>query len=80
MKGKVKMIIGADTYKGLDKALKCAERDGMISPFCSENEQKESVVIQRYPDCIQLMTFQSNGWIRINEFYPDGTTTETYER
>ena len=25
-------------------------------------------------------TYQNNGWIRVNETYPDGTTTETFER
>ena len=24
-------------------------------------------------------TYQNNGWIRINEYYEDGTTTETFE-
>lgn len=28
----------------------------------------------------QYKTYQHNGWIRINEYYPDGTTTETFEK
>lgn len=75
-----KVIIITATYKGLDEALKRAEQKGYISPFCAENIEGENIVIQRYPDCIQLMTFQHNDWIRVNEYYPDGTITETYER
>lgn len=26
-----------------------------------------------------LRTYQKNGWTRVNGFYPDGTTTETFE-
>ena len=73
-------ILISSTYEGLDRALKRAEKKGYVSPFSAQNIDDEDVVIQRYPDCIQLMTFQNNGWIRINEYYPDGTTTETYEK
>lgn len=27
----------------------------------------------------ELRTYQKNGWTRVNGFYPDGTTTETFE-
>ena len=28
----------------------------------------------------RVITFQKNGWIRINDYYEDGTTVEYYER
>ena len=27
----------------------------------------------------QYKTYQSNGWVRVVEYYPDGTITETFE-
>lgn len=48
------------------------------------NENGEYVVIRTYTNedgevVKQTKTYQNNGWIRINETYPDGTTTETFE-
>ena len=50
-----------------------------------QNGNGEFVIIQTYTNAAgeevrQQKTYQHNGWIRINESYPDGTTTETYER
>ena len=50
-----------------------------------ENENGEYVSVHTYTNeegetVKQYRTYQNNGWIRINEYYPDGTITETYER
>lgn len=50
-----------------------------------ENEYGEYVEKHTYTneygeEIKQTKTYQNNGWIRINELYPDGTTTETFEK
>lgn len=49
------------------------------------NENGEYVIKRTYTDedgqtVRQTKTYRNNGWIRINEVYPDGTETETFER
>lgn len=68
------------SYKDLNQSLVQAEQAGFTSPFSATNSQNENVIVQRTHDYIRLDTFQDNGWIRVNEYYPDGTITETYER
>ena len=50
-----------------------------------ENDQHEYVEVRTYINddeekVTQHRTYQDNGWTRINEYYPDGTTTEMYEK
>ena len=47
------------------------------------NENGEYVVVRTYTNengdnIKQTKTYQDNGYVRINEYYPDGTTTEEY--
>lgn len=49
------------------------------------NDKGEYVTIHTYTDedgqtVKQTKTYQNNGWVRINEEYPDGTRTETFEK
>lgn len=49
-----------------------------------QNEKGEYVIVRTYTNedgekVKQYKTYQNNGWVRINEIYPDGTTTETFE-
>ena len=49
------------------------------------NENDEFVQVSHYvndeEEYVQkVVTFQNNGWTRINEIYPDGTTTETFTK
>ena len=49
------------------------------------NENGEYVIKRAYTDedgqvVKQTKTYQTNGWVRINEVYPDGVETETFER
>ena len=53
---------------------------GKNLPLSAENENGEYVIIEGNSNCYRLTTAQHNNWCRINEYYPDGTVTETYER
>ena len=51
----------------------------------AENENGETVIIERFKDdnneyFYRMQIAQKNDWLRINEYYADGTVTETYER
>lgn len=55
---------------------------GHTLPCTAQNSDGENIIVSKgeTSDSYRTDTFQSNGWIRINEYYSDGTTTETYER
>ena len=44
------------------------------------NEQGESVYMSIFNDKIVTMTSQTNGWMRKNIYYRDGSQEETFER
>lgn len=56
------------------------EKSGMDTPFTAVNNFGEDVIIERGEDFFCVTTVQSNDWLRINEYYKDGTITETYQR
>lgn len=45
-----------------------------------KNSEGERIAMSIWSDKIILNTFQSNGWTRINIYYRDGDTEETYDR
>lgn len=49
-------------------------------PLMAENENGETVIVEGNASCIRTTILQSNDWCRVNEYYPDGIITETYER
>lgn len=55
-------------------------------PLAAENEDGEAVILQiagtdeRGDPIFEMTTAQSNGWLRINYYYRDGTVEETYKR
>lgn len=63
--------------------------DGMIDlmdkygdsemPFDGKNQDGEAVLVSISKDNIAVRTYQNNGWIRINTYWRDGTTEETYD-
>ena len=53
---------------------------GTELPIMAVNNSGETVIIEGNKDVLITTTVQRNGWLRINEYYPDGTATETYER
>jgi hypothetical protein len=63
------------TYSEIDRLVA-----GRRLPLSAETDTGEWVIIEGGDDYYQLTTVQNNGWCRINEFYEDGTITETYER
>lgn len=44
------------------------------------NSSGENVLVFIDDTCALLKTLQSNGWMRINVYYPDGSSEEYYER
>lgn len=49
-------------------------------PFEGKNENGETVLISINKNNIAVETFQANEWVRINTYWRDGTTEETFER
>lgn len=47
--------------------------------FPGENENGEAVYISIFPDRIVVKTLQDNHWVRLNGYYRDGTTDETFD-
>lgn len=45
-----------------------------------KNENGENVIIVIYPNRTIVRTMQVNNWIRINIYWDNGDTEETYER
>lgn len=61
------------------------EEEQKVLPLTAVNDKNEDVIISSgtTDDGIhyyRIDTMQSNGWIRVNGYYADGTVTETYER
>ena len=53
---------------------------GFVEALGGTNDKDETVLLSVDEKCASVRTFQSNGWQRINIFYPDGTEEELYER
>lgn len=49
-------------------------------PLVGENEDGEMVMTEATSEFVRIVTYQQNGWVRVNYFYPDGTIEELYER
>ena len=54
------------------------------TPCTAQNQDGETVIIEKFRDendkyFFRTTTIQKNNWMRINEYYADGTVTETYE-
>lgn len=62
----------------------CEEQKITSFPVSATNSEGENVILMKGVDeCgsfYETSTFQENGYTRINRYYKDGTTTETYER
>lgn len=68
------------TYAEIQAIVKDAETKGKSLPLSGENENGETVIVEGNANCYIVTTIQKNDWCRINEYYPDGTTTECYEK
>lgn len=72
------------TYIELKEMIKEKEKEGKFLPLSAENENGEYVVIEE-GSCegehfYKLTIAQDNDWCRVEEYYEDGTITESYER
>lgn len=67
------------TYQEIKKLTK-----GKEFPMTAENENGEVVILEiGYVDgemIFTVTTAQSNGWLRVNTYWEDGTIEETYKR
>lgn len=69
------------TYTDIKAAVDRYEALGVSMPVAVTSSDGEWGILGYSGDGgIELRTLQSNDWIRINTYYPDGTTTETFER
>lgn len=48
-------------------------------PFSGKNNEGEMVEISIFHDFITVKTYQSNGWVRLDSFWKDGTTEQTFD-
>lgn len=66
-------------YQRMEKKLK-----GKQLPWTGISNDGENVLYQRGRSdagrFYQVSTIQSNGWMRINTYYEDGTQDETYKK
>ena len=44
-----------------------------------KNEFDEDIIISIFKDKIVVVTYQSNGWVRKNVYYPDGLREELFD-
>ena len=70
------------TYEYIDEIL---QEFGCALPVSGTNEDGEAVIIEQgwtedNEHFYRLTTVQKNNWLRINEYYADGTVTETFKR
>lgn len=45
----------------------------------SGNQNDEDMILCVLSDHIETATFQHNHWVRVNEYYPDGTSCEYFD-
>lgn len=66
-------------WKGIREL--CERHTEFDVPWAGKNEDGENIQISVNKDNITVETFQSNGWTRINTYYPeDGRCEEMYIR
>lgn len=57
---------------------------GKTLPLVAENEFNERVIIEKRNngelEYYKVSTLQSNNWVRVNCYYKDGSTDETYKK
>lgn len=69
------------TYADIKAVVDRYEAIGVSMPVAVSNEAGEwGILGYAANDGIELQTLQSNDWIRVTTYYPDGTITETYEK
>jgi len=64
-------------YKAMLKLMD--EKGDSDTMFLGANENMEDTTISIFHDKIVYVTFQSNGWVRKNIYWRDGTTEEIFD-
>lgn len=71
-------IYFSSDYDTINKLIKKYGVKGLLTS--GKNENGENIIITIYSDHITTKTLQQNNWIRINTYWNNGDTEETYER
>lgn len=74
----MQLSINPNDHKGLVALMD--KHGGSEFPLSGKSEAGEDVLVSVFPDRITTETQQANGWCRINTYWRDGTTEETYSR
>ena len=54
------------------------KKHGKCEGLCGVNEDGENVIVSIDDRLAEVKTLQKNGWIRVNTYWYDGTSEETY--
>lgn len=88
----MKKVIKSSTSEIADKKIRTSSdytylksiTEGHDLPCTATNNEGDTVIIEKGrtegEEFFRLETYQKNNWVRINEYYEDGTVTESYER
>lgn len=76
---KNKRVLEGKLYP-IDLLKKIKNKEIELGSYTSVNEDGEDVIVSIKEKYLRTDTIQSNGWIRINCYYLDGTKTETFTR
>lgn len=56
------------------------EHEMFDTPLVGVNDDDENVIVTVFEDRIEFVTYQKNGWCRINIYHRDGTYEELYKK
>ena len=56
------------------------EHEMFDTPLVGVNDDGENVIVTAFEDRIEFVTYQKNGWCRINIYHRDGTYEELYKK
>lgn len=67
-------------FNDINDVIRITELYGDIEfPFLGENQNGEGIFVSVFKDRIVVKTEQSNGFIRVNTYWTDGTIEETFD-
>lgn len=72
------IVFDPTSTKNIKKIIKTYGKSGLLTT--GETINGESITLSVCENYITIETLQHNGWTRINTYWADGTTEETYKR
>lgn len=72
------IVFDPTNTKSIKKIIKTHGKSGLLTTGKSANG--ENIILTVGEDYITTETLQRNDWIRVNTYWADGTTEETYKR